>query len=148
MIKNMFAILATVLLLSMPSLALSYHSDWELFGKPDNGSLSAYYDKASLIHVGDKILRVTVKYVYSGSGKEEVIQSRKKSELPTTGYERLSHSVVQYEIDCMKRQQAIFMVSEMDIKDRELDHYNPAGRVWTPVSPGGIGDRLLNKVCE
>lgn len=130
----------------IPSVALT--EEWVLYGKPDTGSLVAYYDKAHIVPIGDKMLRVTVKYTYSEAGKKDVIASRKRSELPVEGYQNLSHSIVQYELDCGKSQQAIFAVREIDVTGRELDHYNPPSRVWSPVKPGGIGGALLKRVCR
>lgn len=142
------AVLAMACFLGMPLQAVSSGADWVLYGRPDNASLLAYYDKAHVVPIGDRMLRVTVKYEYTEAGKKEVIKSRKRSELPTAGYERLSHSVVQYELDCGKGQQAIFSVSEMDLNGKELDNYNPPSRAWAPVKPGGIGEALLKSVCK
>jgi hypothetical protein len=146
MITRFLTLLAITCFCTVPSPVFA--SDWVLYGRPDGGSLVGYYDRENVVPIGDKKLRVTVKYVYSEAGKREVIKSRKRSELPTGGYERLSHSIVQYELDCGRSQQAIFSVSEIDLDDKELDRYNPPGRAWTPVKRDGIGDALLKKVCK
>jgi len=146
MITRFLALLAITCFCMVASPVFS--SDWVLYGRPDSGSLIAYYDRENVVPIGDKMLRVTVKYVYSEAGKKEVIKSRKQSELPTEGYERLGHSIVQYELDCGKSQQAIFSVNEIDVDGKELDRYNPPGRTWTPIKRGGIGDALLKKVCK
>lgn len=146
MTMRFLAVLAITCCAGMPLPALS--SDWVLYGKPDSGTLVAYYDRAHVVTTGERMLRVTVKYVYSEAGKNEVMKSRKRSDLPTEGYEKLSHSIVQYELDCSKRRQAIFSVSEIDLDGGELDRYNPPGREWVPVKTGGIGEALLKKVCK
>lgn len=146
MITRLLTLLTITCFCTVPSPVFS--SDWVLYGRPDSGSLVAYYDRENVVPSGDKMLRVTVRYVYSEAGKKEVIKSRKRSELPTDGYERLDRSIVQYELDCGKWQQAIFSVSEIDVDGKELDRYNPPGRTWTPVKRGGIGDMLLKKVCK
>lgn len=146
MITRCLTLLAIMCFVGVPLPALS--SDWVLYGKPDSGALVAYYDRAHVVTTGGGMVRVTVKYVYSETGKKEVMKSRKRSELPTEGYERLSHSIVQYELDCRKSRQAIFSVTEIDLDGRELDRYNPPGREWTPVKQGGIGEALLKKVCK
>lgn len=141
-------VLAMICFIGVPLAAAAAAPDWVLYGRPDNASLAAYYDRANVVPFGEKMFRVTVKYAYTEAGRKEVIKSRKRSELPTAGYERLSHSIVQYELDCGKGQQAIFSVSEMDLGGKELDNYNPPSRVWTAVKPGGIGEALLKKVCK
>lgn len=142
------AVVVMVCFLGMPFTAASSGPDWVLYGRPDSGSLVAYYDRAKVVRMGDGMLRVTVKYVYSEGGKKEVIRSRERSELRTEGYENLGYSMVQYELDCGKGQQSIFSISEMDLNGKELDHYNPSGRIWTPVKPGGIGEALIKEVCK
>ena len=148
MMTKMSAVLAMIWFLGTPLPAVSSDPNWVLYGRPDSGSLLAYYDRENVVPIGDTMLRVTVKYVYSEEGRRDVIKSRKRSELPTGGYEKLAHSIVQYELECRKSQQAIFSVSEIDLDGKELDRYNPPGRVWTPVKRGGIGDVLLKKVCK
>ena len=146
MIMRSIALLTMICFLGIPAPAFS--SEWVLYGRPESGSLVAYYDRVNVVPIGDRMLRVTVKYVYSDIGRKEVIGSRKRSELPTGGYEKLSHSIVQYELDCGGSRQAIFSVSEVDVDGKELDRYNPPVREWTPVKQGGIGDALLKKVCK
>lgn len=146
MMMRLLALLAIACFVGMPSAALS--SEWVLYGKPNDALLVAYYDRTHVVPIGGRMLRVTVKYVYSEAGRKEVVRSRKRSELPTEGYERLGHSIVQYELDCGRSRQAIFSASEIDLDGKELDRYNPPGRDWTPVKPGGIGEALLKKVCK
>ncbi len=140
------ALLVMICFICIPFPAMSL--EWVMYGRPDGGLLDAYYDRANVVPIGGRMFRVTVKYEYTEAGKKEVTNSRKRSELPTGGYERLSHSIVQYELDCQGSQQAIFSVSEMDSDGKELDHYNPPKREWTRVKRGGIGDALLKKVCR
>jgi hypothetical protein len=146
MVKTSFAVIALIYFLCIPAPAFA--SDWVLYGRPDSGSMVAYYDRENVVPFGDKMLRVTVKYEYSEQGKKEVITSRKRSELPIDGYEKLVHSIVLYELDCGTSKQAIFAVNEIAADGKELDHYNAPTRTWTPIKQGGIGEALLKKVCK
>jgi hypothetical protein len=141
-----FKFLSLVFFLMVPSQAFCV--DWVLYGRPDTGFFLAYYDRDNIVATDEGTLRVTVKYVYTGSGKKEVVQSRERSELPTKGYEILDHSIAQYELNCKTKEQAIFSVTEIDARGKELDRYNPPSRAWTSIKPGGIGEVLLNEICK
>ena len=138
--------LALAIFLMGPSEAFCV--DWALYGRPDTGFFLAYYDRDNVVATHEGTLRVTVKYVYTGPGKKEVVRSRERSELPTKGYEILDHSIAQYELNCKTKEQAIFSVNEIDAGGKELDRYNPPARAWTIIKPGGIGEVLLNEICK
>jgi hypothetical protein len=119
--------------------------EWVWYAQTEMGD--SYYDKSSIIKVGPTIIRVLHKDKYSETGKEVIVQSRKKSNLSIEGYDKLDYVLDHLELDCAARSIKDIGFLEYDREDRILYGFEyPAPRT-IPVLPGTPTDTLLKTVC-
>ncbi len=123
-------------------------AEWTWYGRSENRSYEAFYDKKGIVTTPEKFLMVPVKYVYTEAGKKKVIQSRTEFGLPIDGYDKLIYSSLLLRFNCKKREYAILTVDEIGANDKVLDQYNPSTTQWSPVVPESLGEALFTRVCS
>ncbi len=148
-LRDGFIGLAMICFLIAPSVALS--SEWVFYGEAPDNSYKSYYDKQAIIVTPKKTLTVSVKHVYSDTGRSQEILQRTRQNLPTAGFENLSHRIDQYELNCKTREFDFLSTAAYGRNGRTLESsYNAISedaRKWTPIMPQSIGEALFKRVC-
>jgi len=112
-----FFLLLFVLLLVYPGTAGS--EDWVKYGEYPDGSVLSY-DKDS---VGDRtryIKQVWFRRDVSSRSREKLIQRMKDQGFPVDGYDKLSHHVVLFVINCRELKSKALSTIDYDIEGKEL----------------------------
>ncbi len=119
---------------------------WIHYGTSTDGS-QKHYDKQSITTVSPKVVKVWDRTKLSPDAKNKVIEQRKKSQLPTDGWEKLDNVRLLREMDCANHTYKIVKVEDYNESGSiiyEADYPNPKGE---NIPPGTTIDSLLKEVC-
>ena len=105
----------------------------------DAAGNNTYYDEESIVSIGKDAKKLKVRTDYSAKGKSDFIRSRISSGFGVQGYDKLSHSVTVWYINCVKKENDLYSIFEYDTDDGILSTYKAKEIVWEPTVPGIIG---------
>jgi len=132
----------TILLLVTPVIG----SDWVKYGGyKENIYL---YNRVSVKHMKEDIVQVWGKIVFSVEGRKKDILDMRKWGLSTKGYDKLSHILDLYEIDCKGRMSRILYVTHYDTDGSVIKSFTYDKPDWSYIPPGSKMDTLRKKVCK
>ncbi len=114
-------------------------ADWTLFKKTEDATF--YYDKKDVTHLGQRIVKVWIRQVYTKKGKMDMIK------LVGARYETLNHSVNSLEFDCGTKLLRFLSMTYYSKNGDVLDLENPPDK-WESVPPNSMFDALYKKVCN
>jgi hypothetical protein len=121
---------------------------WVPYGKDEEGQ--HFYQLDTRKKASPGIVRVWTQVIFSPEGRAKYIEKRQKYKFPITGYEKLSHRTVLYELNCFseKRENSVQEVFEVTTDKATLD-YARAGtyKDWQEIPAGCMLDRLADIVC-
>ena len=106
-----------ILLLITPVIGSS--DDWVEYGRSYDDNVY-FYNSVRIKPTTKDIVQVLTKKVYSDVGKQEYIEERRKVDFTTEGYEKLSHTLDLYEIDCKKKMDNLLSITHYDTEDKVL----------------------------
>ena len=145
----MSLVIVGVIFVLMASIGYSEEkssSDWVVYGEKNDGVYS--YKKVNIEKDGgNHKVQIWNKKVFSNKGREQEIQNRKESELPTKGYDKLSRNLDLIEIDCKKRMKQLLSIISYDTDDKVL-YSADIKREWQYIVPDSLSDFLRKQVCE
>lgn len=163
--KNMFYLSILIIIFSTPfilivgcnnnesptkeqtSVSDKNSSDWVIFGKSPDGTIYSY----KMVNIdkddGDYIVQVWGKEIYSDKSREREIQIKRNRGLSIKGYDKLSHCVLLFSIDCQKKMIQISSMIEYDIDGNKLFNGFPDNPQWGSISPGSPGGGLYKHLC-
>jgi len=143
----MMAGMACMLLVSCSDKKTDGKADgWIHYGTSTDGS-QRHYDKQSITTVSPKVVKVWDRTKLSTDARNKVIEQRKKSQLPTDGWEKLDTVRLLREMDCANHTYKIVRVEDYHENGKilyEADYPNPKGEA---VPPGTTIESLLKEVC-
>jgi hypothetical protein len=143
----MIAVLACALLVSCSDKKTDGKADrWVHYGTSPDGS-QKHYDRQTISTVGPKVFRVWDRAKLSTDARNKIIEQRKRSQLPTDGWDRLDNVRLLREMDCANRTYKIIRIE--DYKENggiiyEADYPNPKAE---NVPAGTMIEVLLQEVC-
>lgn len=137
-------ILSFLIILHLVTPVIGSSDDWVEYYRYNNGTI-VLYNKA---HMKNDIIQVWNKIVFSVAGREEYIQKMRHTGMSDLEWDKFSHTVILYEIDCKNRRSQI--VSDIEYKtdgsvllSRSSDEPN-----WTFIPPDTGVDTLQKIVCK
>jgi len=134
-----------ILLLVTPVIGSS--DDWLEYGKDTSGDVFSY-DKTTIQYRTKDVVQVWTKKVYSDKGREELGQMKIKNERWTEDYDRLSHDVTLYEIDCKKQRSQVVSFTYYDTDSIVFKSYSYDKPSWSYITPDSQYDILRKIVCK
>jgi hypothetical protein len=148
MMMMMMAGLACALLVSCSDKKTEGKTDrWVHYATTPDGS-QKHYDRQSIATVGPNVVKVWDRTKLSPDARNKVIEQRKRSQLPTDGWDRLDNVRLLREIDCANHTQKIIRVEDYRESGgiiHEADYPNPKVE---NVPPGTMIESLLQGVCK
>ena len=138
-----------LLLLLFPGLLLCSiaHAEW-VHCFTDAAGNNTYYDEKSIAPVGKGTVKISVRTDYSVKGKTDFIKIRISRGLGVKGYDKLSHSVTVWYINCAKKENDLYSIFEYDTDDGIISTYKVKEIVMEPVQPGTIGEIFYKITCR
>jgi hypothetical protein len=113
----------------------------------DNAGNNTFYDEESIAPIGKGLTKIRVRTDYSEKGKSDFIRSRISRGFGVQGYDKLSHSVTVWYINCAKKENDLYSFFEYDKDYGILSTYKAKELDMEPVIPGTIGDIFYRKAC-
>jgi hypothetical protein len=140
--SSFWCVIGLVGLLALGSFAEA--AEWVYYSKSDNET--CYYDASSIRRTSKDLVRVWMK-IETSPGYQ--IESNKQNRMPTEGYEKFSHSLMLFEINC----------STMTTRTMTLTDYSNDGKTlfsnefgenssWITIRPESNGEELYQQVCK
>jgi hypothetical protein len=123
------------------------HAEWVQCISDAAGN-NTYYDEESIISIGKDAKKLKVRTDYSEKSKSDFIRSRISNSFGVQGYDKLSHSVTVWFINCAKKENDLYSIFEYDTDDGILSTYKAKEIVWKPTISGTIGEIFHKIVCE
>ncbi len=120
---------------------------WVHYATTPDGS-QKHYDKHTITTVSPKVVKVWDRAKLSPDARNKVIEQRKRSQLPTDGWDKLDNVRLLREIDCANRTQKIIRVEDYNENGGiifETDYPNPKVE---NVPSGTMLESLLQEVCK
>ena len=133
-----------ILLLITPVIGSS--DDWVEYGRSYNDNVY-FYNSVRIKPTTKDIVQVLTKKVYSDVGKQEYIEERRKVDFTTEGYDKLSHTLDLYEIDCKKKMNNLLSISHYDMDNKILYHHSYDKPDWNYIISSSMFDYLREIVC-
>jgi hypothetical protein len=119
---------------------------WIHYGTSTDGS-QKHYDKQSITTVSPKVVKVWDRVKLSADAKNKVIEQRKRSQLPTNGWDKLDNVRLLREMDCANHTYKTIRVEDYNENGGviyEADYPNPK---IENAPPGTTLESLLKEVC-
>lgn len=130
--------------------AVAEGADWTYFWT-NASDCKWYYDRASIKSSGKGKRTVWVREsAESSMCISDGIESRKKHNLPTQGYEDFRQTIQQYVFDCPSKQSGVTSRFDYDNNGKVLDIFNPdsGGINLGPIIPESLDSRIYEIVCK
>jgi len=121
--------------------------DWLEYGKDTSGDVFSY-DRNTIQYIRKDVVQAWSKKVYSDKGREELGQMKIKNERWTADYDKLSHDVILYEIDCKKQRSQVVSFTYYDTDSIVFKSYSYEKPEWSDITPDSIMDDLRKIVCK
>jgi len=114
----------------------------------DAAGNNTFYDEESIVSIGKGAKKLKVRTDYSAKGKSDFIKTRISRGFGVQGYNKLSHSVTVWYINCAKKENDLYSIIEYDKDDGILSAYKAKEIAWEPIIPGTIGEVFYKVVCK
>lgn len=100
--------------------------------------------------VDSSLIDVWIKFVYNDAGRDEYINSRKKSKLSTDGYNELSHGFEHYIFNNKTNKFRLLYTADYKENGVLLDSYSFPSNLatWEDVIPNSLGEDWLRDATE
>ena len=120
--------------------------DWVEYGMSKGDIL--LFNKDRITHKTKDIVQVWTKLIYSNDGREKYIQHMKASRRSTKGLDKLSHTMVLYEIDCKKKMYRTLSITNYDKDGIVLFSHSSDKPNGEHIIPDSIFEALQKYVCK
>ena len=120
---------------------------WKKYRDDKNGTYF-YKKEKSATKKGKHLVRVWHKKSFSDHGRKEYIQKRTEEGLTTDGYDKLSHRLVLYEINCGNQRGSILSVIFYDTDGKILDSRELGDINWEYINPYTASDIVQAGICK
>lgn len=124
-------------------------SDWVEHGRDELVGNVNSYKKVTIDKEGGKnIIQVFDKTVYSEKGKKDRIQERRNNKLSTEGYEKLSHTVYSFQVNCNKKTMKLLSLVDFNTDGKILSSSPIDNPEWLNSTPGSTAESIVNFYCN
>ena len=107
------------------------------------------YDKQSIVHLPNKMIRVAVKVDPKGKeGLDFLLKVRQEIGLSLNGYENYGFSLTIMEIDCLGKKKRILQSDDYNKKGEELDTKSSPNPKWVEINPNSIHGLYQKALCK
>ncbi len=114
--------------------------DWKVYFETADGE-SYYYDAENVTHPSRDKIKVSMKVVYSESGRDYYVKTLGKQ------YKALSHGIILSEINCFEK--TVRSLSEQAFsKEGEVLYSAKKAAEWEIIVPGTNADGLYHALCK
>jgi len=113
-----------------------------------SGNIVSYKMENIQNNGGKYIVQVWEKEVYSGKGREELIQKMRDNEISTERYDKLKETMSLYEIDCKRKRKNSLSVTDYDMDGKVLFTYSYDKQEWVYIVPDSKFDSFRKEVCK
>lgn len=104
-----------------------------------------YYDETSVAEVGDDLVTVRTKAVYTEDGRNDALDTIGHP----MGFEELSFTGFLYTINCPDNMSRLEKVTHYDSRGRAIKSYDLAGKTgWEPIESETRMSLLHDAVCD
>jgi hypothetical protein len=134
-----------IILLLVPPVNGS--EDWVKYWLSPKGNIFSY-NKVSLTQRTKDVVQVWEREVFSDEGRVRQIQLMKKMELSPERYDKISHILISYEIDCKKKMFQKLSFTHYDTDNNVLLTHSPDIPDWHYIVTDSVRDTLREKVCK
>jgi hypothetical protein len=121
--------------------------DWVEYWVSPRGNIFSY-NKASMIRRTNDVVQVWEREVFSAEGRARQIRLMEKMELSPEGYDKISHILISYEIDCKKKIFQKLSFTHYDTDNKVLLTHSPDQPGWNRIVTDSVMDSLREKVCK
>ena len=142
--KTLQILAGCALLFSFLAAPHAQAAEWAFCESNHSGHL--YYDKASIVRVGD-IARVRTMAILNDDGKAALCVALRKTGKAPGNADVLSYSITSEEFDCVKRKMKITSMTIFNEKGGAVHSLALGNAAWDDVIPGTNGEILGNIVC-
>ena len=122
-------------------------SDWVEYWVSPKGNIFSY-NKISITCRTKDIVQVWEREVFSAEGRVRQIRLMEKMELSPEGYDKISHILISYEIDCKKKMFQKLSFTHYDTDNNVLLTHTPDIPDWSYIVTDSVKDTLREKVCK
>lgn len=144
---KMSVALSALLLIVVTACSDAGAAEWTLF--VEDHAFKHSYDKQSIVHLPEKLIRVAVKVDPKGKeGRDFLLKVRQQIGLPLDGYENYGFSLTIMEIDCANKRKRILQSDDYNKKGEELDTVSSPNPKWADISPDSIHGLYQKALCK
>jgi hypothetical protein len=138
-------LLVFLLLLSVYQNAAA--AEWTLF--VEDQAFRHSYDKQSIAHLANKVIRVAIKVDPKGKeGRDFLLKVRGQMGLSLDGYQDYGFSLTIMEIDCVNQRKRILQNDDYNKKGEELDTLSSPNPKWAEINPNSIHGLYYKALCK
>jgi hypothetical protein len=119
---------------------------WIHYGTSTDGS-ERHYDKQTITTVGPKVVKVWDRVKLSTDAKNQVIEQRKRSQLPTDGWDKLDHVRMLREMDCANQTYKRIRVEDYNENGKIIYEADYPDSKAENIPPETTIESLLKEVC-
>ena len=123
-------------------------SEWVEYWRHDDGTVFLYNVVGIKKDTKEDIVQVWEIEVYSDEGREKYIQRMWNIGMSNIEWDKLSNTVILYEIDCKNRRSNILSITDYDMDGKVLytGSYNETD--WNDIMIDTTQDTLRKNVCK
>jgi hypothetical protein len=116
-------------------------ANWK-FVRMNKGGDNCYYDADSIIRPSEKIVRGSVKIVYSEKSVKQEIERLGPS------YKDLSYIIILWEMNCIEKKAAFLETTTYSKNEQIIKSIKVDTLTWASIVPDTIGEDLYKALCK
>jgi hypothetical protein len=122
-------------------------AEWTPF--VEDKAFKHFYDKQSLAHLSQGLIRVAIKVDPKGKeGRDFLLKVRQQIGLSLEGYENYGFSLTVMEIDCPNNRKRILQSDDYTKKGEPLDASTSPNPKWAEISPDSVHGLYRKVLCK
>ena len=119
--------------------------NWVLYGKSAVGDY--FFDKNSVSEISPGVFKVSEKIKYSKLGKDQIIQSKQKTNNSIKGFDKLDNGITLYNFDCGKNTVKAIKYTDYNDKWDILEDSNIPNPKTEQISADALYRELQKRIC-
>ncbi|HZR46536.1 MAG TPA: surface-adhesin E family protein [Candidatus Manganitrophaceae bacterium] len=122
-------------------------AEWTPF--VEDQAFKHFYDKQSIAHLKNGIVRVAIKIDPKGKeGRDFLLKVRERIGLSLDGYENYGFSLDVMEIDCPNKRKRILQSDDYNKKGEQLDTVSSPNPKWVEINPDSVHGLYHKVFCK
>lgn len=146
--KTFYSVLSLSFLIILQLVSPANGSgDWVEHWRSPKGNIFSY-NTTSITHITKDVVQVWEREVFSDEGRGRQTRLMRKMELSPEGYDKISHALILYEIDCKKKMVRTLSFSHYDTDGKVLLTSSSDNPDWRYIVTGSVMETLREKACK